>query len=587
MGQADENHLPSEEEGESEEYSDEEDDDYNDLDYLDDNSPSNVTVMTDSELEFYNDDPPLRPGAYNHDPIARAARAKTSTENFFSRSTFICLNEDIFRAQLEKEEKKSTQSIQPTGPTRSLQKVRSQTRATFISINQQKEKILIIPSGQAPAPPPEEEEDTTTINQIEQQPVTTTPKPPRPERPARPPRSNPPSQTNLLHDSKGPVVKTPPPPPPKRQSTLSLIPSSPKKKETPVAFTKLLESEREYVKQMEIIENTYMTEIRKEKLLTTYEFVSLFSTIEDILPLNKKILEELEKLEKSTNNITKKNIFDLFNTHVQEISKIYSIYCSNQPNVNELINEYKQQNSEFSEFLEACVENGNYDLPKLLSFPLERLSEYLNILENFDSFDKKSEGHSIYFSNYNSSELNRLSLDQKFIQISCGNFHFAAISQSQNLYVWGKGNEGQLGLGDGVYSIEDPTIVSIYSSDNQILNSKSIFCGSSQTAVITQEDSHVYLFGKLPCGNVCTPTLHTFDDKPRKVKSVTFGDLTSIVYFILECENVSRKKKKSFILQMNLSLLYNNFLFVTNNFTLSITNFLIYVKLIFFYLFLF
>ncbi|OMP05215.1 Zinc finger, FYVE-type [Corchorus capsularis] len=71
-------------------------------------------------------------------------------------------------------------------------------------------------------------------------------------------------------------------------------------------------------------------------------------------------------------------------------------------------------------------------------------------------------------------------LKQEFVrEISSGSYHVAVLTSGGNVYTWGKGTNGQLGLGD----IEDrstPTLVE-FLRDRQV---ESIACGSSLTAAI-------------------------------------------------------------------------------------------------------
>lgn len=71
-------------------------------------------------------------------------------------------------------------------------------------------------------------------------------------------------------------------------------------------------------------------------------------------------------------------------------------------------------------------------------------------------------------------------LKEEFIKkIAAGSYHVTALTTSGSIYSWGKGSNGQLGLGD----IEDrnsPTLVEAL-RDRQV---ESIFCGSNSTAAI-------------------------------------------------------------------------------------------------------
>ncbi len=58
----------------------------------------------------------------------------------------------------------------------------------------------------------------------------------------------------------------------------------------------ILETERSYVHDLTLISELFLETIRKENLLTKFEIVSLFGTIEQIITINKDFLEQLEKV---------------------------------------------------------------------------------------------------------------------------------------------------------------------------------------------------------------------------------------------------------------------------------------------------
>ena len=83
------------------------------------------------------------------------------------------------------------------------------------------------------------------------------------------------------------------------------------------------------------------------------------------------------------------------------------------------------------------------------------------------------------------SEITRVNSIQKWSQVACGGLHFVALSFGNSIYVWGKGREGQLGLGNGVHFREDPTLVSLSSSIAIPVGIQKVACGPLQTAAIT------------------------------------------------------------------------------------------------------
>ena len=80
---------------------------------------------------------------------------------------------------------------------------------------------------------------------------------------------------------------------------------------------------------------------------------------------------------------------------------------------------------------------------------------------------------------------------KRIVSVSCGEHHSLAISELGNLYCWGRGKEGQLGIGEKV-NVNTPMLV-------QALRHERItkaVCGFYHTLVLTSS-GRLYTFGKL------------------------------------------------------------------------------------------
>ena len=102
--------------------------------------------------------------------------------------------------------------------------------------------------------------------------------------------------------------------------------------------------------------------------------------------------------------------------------------------------------------------------------------------------------------------------DKNIKQISCGAEHSAAVTENGELFVWGSGSEGQLGL--GVVECERPSLLKFRSKVTFVA------CGYYHTAVIT-ELGKLYTFGDDESGklgledNQCQDT-----EQPQEVKTL-------------------------------------------------------------------
>ena len=521
----------------SDEFSEGEDDEELDQE-LGESDDSHVKILTDAEMEFLADVAVDTPKPEEPKGPTRATRTTNRLEK--TRTTFICVNEDAFKSQLLKEQQKSVDSLPiSTGPTRAARS-RDAVRTTFICLNEeafsaQLKKEADIQEEKSEPPKP-------SVNEPPAVPSRPPPRPDRPSRPDRPPRplkkDSQQSQSQLNFPRFG---NAPPARPAGRRASINPTISD-KPISMPPAYIELIQTEKDYIGKLELITRVFLKEIREKQLLNSYETVSLFSNIEDLIPINKKLLEELSNLE----NQSSKAVGEVFQKNARNF-KTYGVYCSNQPNIHELLTEYKEENKEFSEFLKKCFklpECKKQDLESFLMMPLQRLCRYpllLKELVSYENFTLKKTGpaesgeHGICICGGGDPDIKRVDIDQHWVGISCGGVHYAGVSLGKSVYVWGKGREGQLGLGKDVSQRDSPTLLPLYSDSNQPIPASKVICGPLQTAIIA-ESRDLYVCGILPNGPTFKPTLLLFDGKKRSVKSVSFG--VRCFYIIVEHQSV-------------------------------------------------
>lgn len=74
-------------------------------------------------------------------------------------------------------------------------------------------------------------------------------------------------------------------------------------------------------------------------------------------------------------------------------------------------------------------------------------------------------------------------------QISAGLHHFCALTREENLFTWGIGRNGELGLGTSVISTDTPIEIP------NLSGVKTVCCGSSHTIALLRNGS-VYTWGE-------------------------------------------------------------------------------------------
>ena len=147
----------------------------------------------------------------------------------------------------------------------------------------------------------------------------------------------------------------------------------------------LVQTERDFVRDLEITITVFLTPIRRQKLLSSYEIVSLFSNLESLLPLNKALLDDLEHTLKITNlhedtaPLYSQWVGEIFSAHTPKMNSLYSTYCSNQPNIHSRLTSYQNTNNEFKKFLDTCFrreECRKLEIDSFLILPLQRICKY-------------------------------------------------------------------------------------------------------------------------------------------------------------------------------------------------------------------
>eukprot|EP01132_Coremiostelium_polycephalum_P006752 gene6752-8373_t len=143
----------------------------------------------------------------------------------------------------------------------------------------------------------------------------------------------------------------------------------------------ILITERDYVRDLLIVQEIFLTPIREKSILNQKEINILFSNIEILLSINKTVLEELEKEETGPNPNN-----DYENTKVGQAFlkmshylKMYNAYCANQQMALKFLEEEKLKNEEFRNFLQVCMADGRCRGLPLLSFiikPVQRICKY-------------------------------------------------------------------------------------------------------------------------------------------------------------------------------------------------------------------
>ena len=106
--------------------------------------------------------------------------------------------------------------------------------------------------------------------------------------------------------------------------------------------------------------------------------------------------------------------------------------------------------------------------------------------------------------------------NQKIVQITCGEFHSMALSASGDLYAWGMGFEGQLGLSNQYNVASSPRYLNFFYRKPV----KYIACGYNYSLAITRDDSLLYGWGENKLGQLGLGNNRQIIDHPTLINII-------------------------------------------------------------------
>ncbi|KAM9963611.1 hypothetical protein ACTFIW_006847 [Dictyostelium discoideum] len=141
-------------------------------------------------------------------------------------------------------------------------------------------------------------------------------------------------------------------------------------------INELIETERDYVRDLNIVVEVFLNPIREKQLLSAKDINSLFSNIEILYSINMNVLKALEKdKDPLCENISVGQTF----LDMSHYLKMYTTYCSNQQNALKILEEEKIKNQPFREYLEFCMNDSvcrGLPLNSFIIKPVQRICKY-------------------------------------------------------------------------------------------------------------------------------------------------------------------------------------------------------------------
>eukprot|EP01127_Copromyxa_protea_P014769 TRINITY_DN4164_c0_g1_i1.p1 TRINITY_DN4164_c0_g1~~TRINITY_DN4164_c0_g1_i1.p1 ORF type:complete len:1319 (-),score=333.06 TRINITY_DN4164_c0_g1_i1:118-3849(-) len=163
-------------------------------------------------------------------------------------------------------------------------------------------------------------------------------------------------------------------------------------------ITEILNTEEDYIKDLELIEKLFINPLNKSGVLTNYETKVLFSNVLDLIALNKELSERFLERKLETTVLQRKDLSavvlgDIFSEMSVKLSQ-YKEYCTNQTEAFVLLEDLKITNPEFKIFCEekeTDPECRGLNLQAWLIKPLQRICKYPLLLRELVRCTKEGE----------------------------------------------------------------------------------------------------------------------------------------------------------------------------------------------------
>eukprot|EP01102_Stenamoeba_stenopodia_P000594 TRINITY_DN10579_c0_g1_i1.p1 TRINITY_DN10579_c0_g1~~TRINITY_DN10579_c0_g1_i1.p1 ORF type:complete len:565 (+),score=123.64 TRINITY_DN10579_c0_g1_i1:137-1831(+) len=163
-------------------------------------------------------------------------------------------------------------------------------------------------------------------------------------------------------------------PPPARLPEKEVVQAKPKTDSRQCAVVELIDTEIAYVNDLRVLVTFYMKPLRRKKLLTEEQIVSLFSNVELLLHVNEELLQNLEECREDPLSLVGAVFLKM-----ADFLKSYNTYSVNHEKAQKLYDKLVKENVEVSDFLEKQrkrPEVKSLGIEAYLIKPIQRLCRY-------------------------------------------------------------------------------------------------------------------------------------------------------------------------------------------------------------------
>ncbi|XP_075291431.1 rho guanine nucleotide exchange factor 6 isoform X2 [Opisthocomus hoazin] len=149
----------------------------------------------------------------------------------------------------------------------------------------------------------------------------------------------------------------------------------------PVVLQNILETERDYAKELQSLLGTYLRPLQSYDKLSAVDIASLLGNVEEISAFQQTLNQALEEVAKLPEN--QQRVGGCFMNLMPQFRSLYLTYCANHPSA---VNVLTQHSDELEKFMESqgAANPGILILTTSLSKPFLRLEKYVTLLQELE-----------------------------------------------------------------------------------------------------------------------------------------------------------------------------------------------------------
>ncbi|XP_066195322.1 rho guanine nucleotide exchange factor 6 isoform X2 [Sylvia atricapilla] len=149
----------------------------------------------------------------------------------------------------------------------------------------------------------------------------------------------------------------------------------------PVVLQNILETERDYAKELQSLLGTYLRPLQSYDKLSAGDIMALLGNMEEISAFQQTLNQALEEVAKLPEN--QQRVGGCFMSLMPQFRSLYLTYCANHPSA---VNVLTQHSDELEKFMESqgAASPGILILTTSLSKPFLRLDKYVTLLQELE-----------------------------------------------------------------------------------------------------------------------------------------------------------------------------------------------------------